>query len=490
MPNANTPEQHETIIIGAGFSGIGLAIRLQQQQHQFLLLESAADIGGVWRDNTYPAAACDVPSRLYSFSFAQNTAWSRSFSSQSEILEYLHSCISKFQLSDKIQCNQKVTDAKFDEKTGHWWLQTTSGQSFSTRFLVTACGQLCHPATPEIPGLKQFKGPQFHSARWLHQHDLSGKKVAVIGTGASAIQFIPEVAKVAAEIIVFQRTPPYVLPKRDRNIGSRESLLMAKLPALQNLIRKLIYSKNEFRALYMGPLKAILKLYTWRWRWFMHRQIKDSVKRQQLTPDYVIGCKRILISNNYYRTLNQKHISLEPQAIKQVNAHSITTVDGTQYPIDTLIFATGFKTSQFLNGINITGLDSLNLGDTWQDGAFAYQGLVISGFPDLLMCYGPNTNIGHNSMIHILESQFNYICDYISKSKLNKIKYLDIKPKVNSNYQKILAKRLNGTVWQQGGCHSWYQTQAGKNTNNWPGLTLTYRLKTRSVNLAEYDQTF
>jgi cation diffusion facilitator CzcD-associated flavoprotein CzcO len=420
----------------------------------------------------------------------QNTGWSRSFSSQSEILEYLHNCISQFQLSNNIQCKQKVTDAKFNAKTGYWLLQTAAGKSFTARFLITACGQLCHPVTPEIAGLKQFKGTQFHSARWLHEHDLSDQKVAVIGTGASAIQFIPEVAKVAAEITVFQRTPPYVLPKRDRSINHWERRLMTKLPALQNLIRKLIYSKNEFRALYMGPLKAILKLYTWRWRWFMHRQIKDPLKQQLLTPDYVIGCKRILISNNYYRTLNQNHISLESHAIEQVNSNSIKTTNGTEHPIDTIIFATGFKTSEFLNGIDITGLNGINLRETWQDGAFAFQGLVINGFPDLLMCYGPNTNIGHNSMIHILESQFNYICDYITKSKTHNIKYLEIKPKVDSNYQKILAKRLNGTVWQQGGCHSWYQTKSGKNTNNWPGLTLTYRLKTRAVNLSDYEANY
>lgn len=486
----NKPEYHETIIIGAGFSGIGLAIRLQQQQHGFLLLEAGEGIGGVWRDNIYPAAACDVPSRLYSFSFAQNTTWQRSFSGQAEILEYLQACIQQHQLTQHIRCKQKVTAASFNASSGHWLIQTASGACYSARFLVTACGQLCHPAAPSIPGLEQFKGTQFHSARWLQQHDFNGQQVAVIGTGASAIQFIPEVAKTATAITVFQRTPPYVLPKRDRHISHWERLLMTQVPALQNLIRKLIYSKNEFRALYLGPLKAVLKLYTWRWRWFMHRHIKDPVKRQLLTPDYVIGCKRILISNNYYRTLNQQHINIEPHAIEQVQADGIKTVNGTEHPIDTIIFATGFKTSEFLKGINITGLKGVKLHDKWQDGAFAYRGLAISGFPDLLMCYGPNTNIGHNSMIHILESQFNYICDYITKSKANNIKYLELKSEVNGEYQKDLHKRLDGTVWQQGGCHSWYQTKAGKNTNNWPGMTLSYRLKTKTVNLSDYEANY
>jgi cation diffusion facilitator CzcD-associated flavoprotein CzcO len=490
VPNANPPEHHQTIIIGAGFSGIGLAIRLQQQQHEFLLLEAGEDVGGVWRDNKYPAAACDVPSRLYSFSFAQNTAWQRSFSTQPEILAYLKACIKQHQLSQHIRCKHKVTAASFNAITGYWQLQTVTGACYTARFLVTACGQLCHPATPSIKGFDQFKGAYFHSARWLQGHDFSGQHVGVIGTGASAIQFIPEVAKQAAAITVFQRTPPYVLPKRDRHISSWERLLMARVPAIQNLIRKLIYSKNEFRALYLGPLKAVLRLYTWRWRWFMHRHIKDPIKRQLLTPEYVIGCKRILISNNYYPTLNQNHINLEPHAIDEIKSDCIKTVNGAEYPLDTIIFATGFKTSEFLKGINITGLNGINLRETWQDGAFAYQGLVIQGFPDFLMCYGPNTNIGHNSMIHVLESQFNYICDYITKSKANNIRYLEIKPEVNNKYQSELHKRLDGTVWQQGGCQSWYQTKAGKNTNNWPGMTVSYRLKTKSVNLSDYEANY
>lgn len=492
QPNmtSTSSEHHETIIIGAGFSGIGLAIRLQQQNHgDYLILERGNDIGGVWRDNTYPAAACDVPSRLYSFSFAQNTQWSRSFSGQSEIMAYLKDCADAHIPDHKISLNQCVVEAEFNQQTALWHVTTASQQRFSCRFLISACGQLCQPAWPNIGATDAFNGTQFHSAQWQHEHDFEGKHVAVVGTGASAIQFIPEIAEKAATVTVFQRTAPYVLPKRDRAISQPEQALMSRLPKLQDFIRKAIYTKNEFRALYLGPLKAVLKLYTWRWKWFMHSQIKDQEKRRLLTPDYVIGCKRILIANNFYSTLNLPHIKLVPEAIKKLSAEGVITETGKHHAFDTLIYATGFKAANFLESLNVKGLSDHSLQERWQQGAYAYHGITVSGFPNFMLCYGPNTNIGHNSMIHVLESQFNYICDYISQLKLNDINYLDLKAEVESEYRATLQKRLSNTVWQQGGCHSWYQNAAGTNTNNWPGMTLSYRLKTRQININDYHQS-
>ncbi|MDJ1140017.1 flavin-containing monooxygenase [Marinicella marina] len=483
----NSLLHHETIIIGAGFSGVGLAMRLQQQNHSdYLILERGDDIGGVWRDNTYPAAACDVPSSLYSFSFAQNTHWSRSFSGQSEIMNYLKDCVDAHIPSHKIQLNQCVEAAEFNQVTGLWHVTTANKAIYSCRFLISACGQLCQPAWPNLTGSERFKGTQFHSAQWQHEHDFQGKHVAVVGTGASAIQFIPEIAKLAATVTIFQRTAPYVLPKRDRVISQVEQKLMSRLPKLQDLIRKAIYTKNEFRSLYMGPLKAVLKLYTLRWQWFMHSQIKDQEKRHLLTPDYVIGCKRILIANNYYSTLNLPHIKLVAEPIKKVTQDGVMTESGKHHTADTLIYATGFKAADFLQGIHIKGTSDESLQQQWHQGAYAYHGITVSGFPNFMLCYDPNTNIGHNSMIHVLESQFNYICDYIDQIKNRNINYMDLKADVESKYRVQLQKRLANTVWQQGGCHSWYQNAAGTNTNNWPGMTLSYRLKTKQIDIDDY----
>lgn len=481
--------QHvETLIIGAGFSGIGLAIRLQQQGcNDFLVLEKASGLGGCWRDNTYPGAACDVPSNLYSFSFIPNPDWSRRFSSQAEILAYLQRCANDYQLDQHIRFQQPVESARFDSETGLWHVNTAD-RHYTTRFLVSACGQLSRPAYPTIDGLDNFTGDCFHSAEWNHDVDFTNKNVAIIGTGASVVQLAPEVARQAKSLTIFQRSAPYILPKRDRAYRNWEKALNNRFPWVQRLRRVAIYSQHESRAIILGPLQFLLGLYALRSRLFMRKTVKAPDMRRQLTPDYTIGCKRILLTSNYYETLVRDNVQLDTSGISSIGKQHLTTNDGTVHAADVLIYGTGFKANDFLVPMEITGLGGLKLHAAWQQGAEAFKGISVSGFPNLLLCYGPNTNLGHNSVIHMIESQIRYVLHYMAAHRQHDFLYLDIKQSAQQDYNQKLQHHLSSSVWNTGGCQSWYLTRTGKNTNNWPGMASGYSLMTKTFTLSDYQQ--
>lgn len=480
--------QHTDIaIIGSGFGGIGIAIQLQHAgMHNIVLLEKASDVGGCWRDNSYPGAACDVPSHLYSFSFEPKFDWSRKFAPQREIYAYIRHCAEKYHILPKVQFNTEVTAARFDEQQGVWFITTNTGKTISARVLISACGQLNRPAYPRLKGIESFKGEVFHSATWNHNYNLNNKTVAVVGTGASAIQFVPEIGKQVKKLSLFQRSAPYVIPKPDRSYSSWEHALYEKLPTLQTLSRAAMYTHHESRALAMTVFKSALKPFEWQFQRHLHKAIKDPVLRAKLTPDYPLGCKRILISNEYYETLARPNVDVVTDNIAEVTATGIRTKDGQEHPVDAIIYGTGFQATDFLAPMKITGRDGVDLNQVWRDGAEAYLGMTVSGFPNLFLLYGPNTNLGHNSIVYMLESQFSYILDAVKTLQQRDLRFVDVRSQVQGVYNRWVQKQIKNTIWDAG-CTSWYKTASGKNTNNWPGFTLAYRYKTRHFDSQDYE---
>ncbi len=478
---------HEFIIIGSGFGGIGMAIQLQKAGHRDIkILEKAHGLGGCWRDNTYPGAACDVPSHLYSYSFEKNYPWSRRFAPQKDILAYQQQVAAKYGVDKLCQFNTEVASCHYDEKRALWQIHTSDGHLFECRYVVAATGQLSVPSIPPLKGLDTFEGLSFHSARWPKKFDLSGKKVAVVGTGASAIQFVPEVAKTAAQVVLFQRSAPYVLPKPDRKYSKAETALLSRLPVLRALERLGLYSAYETRVLGFGALhKHTMKLFEARFRRFLRQQVKDEALREKLTPDYPMGCKRILLSNNYYPALVKPHVTVETHGIDTVTPKGIKTSNGVEYQADVIIFGTGFKAADFLSPIEVTGRAGKSLQEAWREGAEAYKGVSVAGFPNLFILYGPNTNLGHNSIIYMLESQFDYVLRCVKAVKERKALAIDVKESPMRAYNQEIQQQIQGTVWQAG-CTSWYQNASGKNTNNWPTFTFKYRALTQRVNPEDY----
>ncbi len=487
--NPQTTQASPSIaIIGTGFGGIGLAIRLKKAGfNNFTLFEKAADVGGVWRDNTYPGAACDVPSHLYSFSFEQDLGWLNRYGKSAEIYQYLRHCTDKYDLRPHIHFNTEIAAASFNESKGIWTLQTTQGDLHQANIMVAAVGQLNRPAYPNIKGLDSFAGKTFHSARWDHDYDLTGKRVAVIGTGASAIQFVPEIVAQVAHLDLYQRSAPYVLPKPDKAYPPVEKALFKHIPLLQSLDRAWQYGFHEVRLLGFTTSVNETVLVEYLFQKHIREVIKDNKLRHRLTPDYPIGCKRILVSNDWYKTMLSPKVNIISDGIAEVVANGIRTSDGKVHEVDAIIYGTGFAATDFLAPMHITGLNGQDLKQVWQHGAEAYLGLTVSGFPNLFMLYGPNTNLGHNSIVYMLESQFNYILDALEKMQAKGLRYLDVKAGVQNGFNADIQQRMKKTMWAQG-CTSWYQTAEGKNTNNWPGFTFDYRQRTRSIKLDEYDQ--
>jgi cation diffusion facilitator CzcD-associated flavoprotein CzcO len=469
------------IIVGAGFGGIGMAIQLVKRgERRFAMLEQADDVGGCWRDNTYPGAACDIPSHLYSFSFEPGTAWSRAYAPQPEILAYLRACVRKYGLSRHLRFGTTVRGAQYDAGAGLWNVDTGT-DTLRARSLVIACGQLSRPALPDIAGRERFRGAQFHSARWNHEVSLDGRRIAVIGTGASAIQFVPAIAPRAGRLHVFQRSPPYLVPKPDREYSSWEQALHRRLPALTAASRARIYLNNEARAVTLAVPRLVAG-YQWLFRRHLERQIADPALRRKLTPDYPIGCKRVLISNDYYPALARNNVELVTDRIQEITAHGVMTNDGHERAVDAIIYGTGFTANEFLAPMTIRGLHT-TLDEAWQHGAEAYLGITVSGFPNLFMLYGPNTNLGHNSIIYMLESQIGYVMQCLEQ--LHRIKHLDVRPDIQRAFNASLQQQLAGSVWA-GDCTSWYKNAAGKVTNNWAGYTFAYRRITRVLRLDDY----
>ncbi|MZR63552.1 NAD(P)/FAD-dependent oxidoreductase [Alcanivorax sp. DP30] len=478
---------YQAIIIGAGFGGLGMAIRLKEQgQDDLLIIEKADDVGGCWRDNTYPGAACDVPSHLYSYSFERHYPWSRRFAPQKEIFAYQQYCARKYDIYRHIRFNTEVAEARYQEDTGIWEVTLTSGDILSCKALITATGQLNQPAYPPLSGIGDFEGTHFHSARWNHDVDLTGKTVAVVGTGASAIQFVPEVTKVAGKVMLFQRSAAHVIAKPDRAYSKVEHLLLEKLPITQTLDRLRIYATNESRALGFTSFQQAMKLYEWLFQRHLKKQVADPALRERLTPDYPMGCKRILMSNDYYPALVQDHVEVINHGIESVDKTGLTDSTGTHHDADVIIYGTGFQATDFLTPMTITGRNGQNLNQAWQDGAEAYLGMTVNGFPNLYMLYGPNTNLGHNSIIYMLESQIHYIRQCLAAMDEQSLQAMEVRQGTQAQFNEEVQRKIRNTVWDKG-CHSWYKTDSGKNTNNWPGFTFDYRRLTRQVNWSDYE---
>lgn len=475
------------LIVGAGFGGIGLGIRLDKAGiSDFLILEKAGDVGGTWRDNSYPGAACDVPSHLYSFSFEPRAEWSTRYSQQPEIHDYIRHCAEKYHLTPRIQLDTEISLAEFDEPAGLWRVMTTDGREYCARSLVMACGQLNRPIYPSIPGLETFAGESFHSARWRHDIDLQGKDVAVIGTGASAIQFVPQIAPKVQKLMLFQRSAAYVIAKEDKQYSTREQALLRRFPLLQKLSRGGHYVAHEMRALAFISFPSLMKVMEGQFRKHLEKGVTDPTKRAQLVPDYPMGCKRMLISNDFFPAVDRENVELITTGIETITSEGVKTTDGKEHRVDVLIFGTGFAATDFLAPMTIKGRDGLDLNDAWRSGAEAYKGISISGFPNLFVLYGPNTNLGHNSIIYMLESQFNYVVSCLQTLAKRGLRYIDVKPDVQSAFNARIQDAISTTIWSRG-CNSWYQTAEGKQTNNWPGYTFSYRRLTRTPELADYD---
>ncbi|MDT7516197.1 flavin-containing monooxygenase [Rhodoferax mekongensis] len=477
------------ILIGTGFAGVGMAVALRQAGiHDFLILEKSHDVGGVWRDNSYPGAACDVPSHLYSFSFEPNPDWSRVFSPQPEIYAYLQRCAAKYQLAQHTRYGSEVAEARYDEQQSLWRVVLTDGSSFRSRLLISATGQLSRPAYPKIKGMETFQGPTFHSAHWDHDYALSGKRVAVVGTGASALQFVPAIADKVAKLTVFQRSPAYIMPRPDRAYAGWEKALFRAIPGAMKLHRASIYLRYESRALAFTRFKGLMQWAVGRpFRALIKRQVPDAALRSKLMPDYPIGCKRILLSSEYLAAMSKPNVHLETCGIKQISSNAIETVDGTEHAVDAIIYGTGFAATEFLSPMRITGRGGVDLNQAWQGGARAYLGMTVPGFPNFFMLYGPNTNLGHNSIVYMIESQIRHVIRCLKAMQNTGADTMEVDTSRYTSFNAAVQQRLLSTVWN--GCKSWYVDANGHNSTNWPGFTLSYRWLTRFSGLNAYRMT-
>lgn len=477
------------IIIGAGFGGLGAAIELMQ--HGFTdvtVLEKADDLGGVWRDNTYPNAACDVPSSLYSWSFAPNPDWARRYSGQADILAYIDRVAGEFGLREKIRTGVEVSAATYQEETHTWRVETldrsgAAGETLEAEFLIAAVGQLSRPVIPAIPGASAFAGPAFHSAQWDHDADLVGKRIAVLGTGASAIQFVPGIQPDAGQVTVFQRSAPYVVPKPDRAYTRTHHRAYARMPRTQAFGRKLTWVASEQLNKSLtgtNPMKKVLEV---AWRVHLRRQVKDKALRAKLRPDYPIGCKRLLFSNDWYPALAAANVDVVTDDVVEVLPDGVRTADGTVHPADVIIYGTGFAATEFLAPIRITGAAGLDLDKAWAAGARAYYGICVPGFPNLGIVYGPNTNLGGSSIINMMESQAGFIRQLVQVAA--QTGYVAVRPETEERFDAEIQDRIAGSVW--GGCTSWYRDEGGRVTTNWPGTVVEYKDRTAHLDLADFE---
>lgn len=464
-------------IVGSGFSGLGMAIRLKQEgRGSFLIFEKAPSIGGTWRDNHYPGCACDVPSHLYSFSFEQNPLWSRKYSPQAEIQQYLERCIDKYGLRRHVRLGTEVTRAEFDEEAALWRVTLGDGSVVTARHVVFGIGALSRPAYPKIDGIDHFRGRIFHSAEWDHGYDLDGKRVAVIGTGASAIQIVPQIASRVSKLSVFQRTPPWVLPKPDRSISRLEQRLFQAFPALQNLYRFGIYCTHELRVLGFAIHPSIMNAARALGHAQIRRQIRDPELRRKVTPQYMPGCKRVLIANDYYPALARSNVDLVTEAISRVTEKGIITADGREHELDAIVYGTGFRVTDLLTPLAVIGRGGTDLNEVWKDRMQAYLGTAVSGFPNFYMLLGPNTGLGHSSMIYMIESQIEIVLRAMRAIERRGGRVAHVKAHAQERFNAELQPRLQRSIWASG-CQSWYLDAAGHNATAWPGFTFEFRMR-------------
>ncbi len=476
------------LVIGAGFAGLCAAIKLDEAgEHDFLVVERAADVGGTWRDNTYPGAACDVPSQLYSFSFARNPDWSRSFSPQPEIQAYLQRVARESGVLDRFRFGTDVHDARWDDDAQRWVTTTSTGR-YVSRTLISGAGALVEPRLPDIEGIDSFQGEVFHSARWDHDADLAGKRVAVIGTGASAIQIVPEIAKVTGHLDVYQRTAPWVLPRHERPYTAVERSLFRRLPALQKLYRAGIYWGREtwvagfaVEPRLFAPVEKLARRH-------IGREISDPALREKVTPDFRMGCKRILQSNRYYPTLDRDDVDLVTDPIAKVTGDAVVTADGVERPVDVIVVATGFQTTDPPISHRVHGRHGCSLAETWAtSGMMAYKGSAVHGFPNYFSIVGPNTGLGHSSMVFVIETQVGYVRDALRTMRAEG--WAEVEPSADAQrtWNADLQRRMGRTVWNTGGCSSWYLDDHGRNTLLWPRTTVTLRRQLTRFDPGAYD---
>lgn len=483
----NRQREVDVVIVGGGFGGLGMAIQLLKNgRDNFVLLEKEKEVGGTWRDNTYPGCACDVQSHLYSFSFAPKADWTQRYAPWNEIQDYILDTTEKYGVRRYTEFGQEVISADFSASTGRWLIRTRAGLVFSAKYWVLASGPLHFPAIPNIKGLGDFKGEIFHSARWNHKYDLTNKRVVSIGTGGSAIQYVPEIAPKVKHLHVMQRSPAWVIPRDMRTYWALEKLIFQFLPGMRWLHRARLYWTNESRLWpILNPrlarvLSKVASLMIW-------RQVDDPAVRRKLTPKFAIGCKRVLISNAYFPTFNRPNVDLVTDDITEVRSDSVITADGTERKADCIILGTGFHVDPrtYMRDFELTGLPGRELGKDWKNGAEAYLGVAVSGYPNFFQLVGPNTGLGHNSILFMIEAQIHYILECMKETEKQGAAYLDVKPNIQRQFNKQVQSQFPRTVWGSG-CQSWYNQTDGKNIAIWPFSTWRYWLRTRKVNPEEY----
>ncbi len=479
----------DVLIVGAGFSGLCMGIKLLEAgMNSFLIIEKGAEIGGTWWDNRYPGCACDIPSHLYSFSFAPSTEWTRMYPGQQEIHDYLKRCVQHYALAPYLRLNTRFCEAVWDESKGVWNATAGDGMRIRARVLVSGMGALHVPRYPELKGLDRFKGPALHSSSWDHSVDLAGKNVAVVGTGASSIQFVPQIAPRVRKLHLFQRTPPWIVPRLDFAFSEKWRRRFRSIPITRWALRQYLFWRQEIRVLgFLGNDTFRKKVEAIALR-HLARAIKDPKMRAALTPNYHLGCKRVLVSDDYYPTFNRSNLELVTEGIAEVCEHSIVTSDGVERPIDVLIYGTGFRASEPLIGCRVVGKGGVEIHDAWKQRMSAFLGVTVSGFPNFFMLLGPNTGLGHNSVVLMIEAQVRYAMKCLKLMERRKQRVLEVRPEIQKSFVDEIYRRMAGTVWQSGGCKSWYQDQTtGEITTLWPGSVVSYLRRTRSVSPSDYE---
>lgn len=474
-------------IVGAGFGGLGTAIRLKQRGHDdFVVFERAGDLGGTWRDNSYPGCACDVPSHVYSFSFALNPRWSSTYSPQPEIWDYLRDCADRYALRPSIRFDTDVRRACWDGAAGHWRIET-SGGDWTADVLISAGGPLNEPVIPKLPGLETFRGETFHSSRWNHGHDLTGRRVAVIGTGASAIQFVPAIQPVVGRLTLFQRTAAWVMPRHERPLRRWEHTVYRRIPGAQRVMRTLVYWGIESTVIgFLRP--RVMRLAQRIALRNLRSAVADPVLRARLIPGYAMGCKRVLKSDTYYPALIRDNVDVVTEPIAEIRPQGIVTRDGVEHEADTIIFGTGFRVTDLPISERIRGRDGRSLAEVWQGSPQAYRGTTVAGFPNLFLLLGPNTGLGHNSVVLMIEAQITYLLGALELLRRGGARTLEPRAAAQRAFTAAVDRRMARTVWATG-CSSWYIDATGRNSTLWPGSTWRFRQRMRRFDRKAYEVT-
>jgi cation diffusion facilitator CzcD-associated flavoprotein CzcO len=484
-----TAEAIDVLIVGAGFSGLCMAIQLRRAGIEaFAIIEKGPEIGGTWWFNRYPGCACDIPSHLYSFSFDRNPEWTRMYAEQPEILAYLKSCAKRHGVESRVRLNTPLREAVWDETAGVWHATVGGGARIDARVLVSGMGALHVPRLPDIEGRERFQGPAFHTAEWDSTVDLTGRNVAMIGTGASGVQIVPRIAPQAGQLYVFQRTPAWILPRPDFPIAERWRRRFRTIPGATWAFRKVLFWMQEMR---VGGFLAdgwLRRQATKMGRTHLERQVADPRLREALTPRYAFGCKRVLISSDFYPALARPNVELVTAGIAEVREHSIVTTDGVERPVDVIVYGTGFRATEPLRGIRIVGRGGVELHDAWRDRIGTYLGITVSGFPNFFLLLGPNTGLGHNSVVLMIEAQVRYVMSCLKLMRQRGDRVMELRASSQQRFMDELRRRLPLTVWESGGCKSWYQDQStGESPVLWPGSVVEYFRRTRTASAGDYE---